>query len=228
MKSGMQKILIVDDDPKLLKMLRRTFLYENFEVLTAVDGKDALSVIDAKQPDLIVADWMMPKMDGMALVQQLREEENLTPILMLTARDALENRVEGLQSGADDYLVKPFASSELVARVHALLRRAQPKSENKILTFEDLTMNELTREVTRGETQISLTKTEFELLSIFLKNPRHVLERQQLLDHVWGYDFGGEGNVLEIYVSYLRKKLEADGKPRIIQTVHGIGYALRI
>ena len=224
----MQNILIVDDDPKLLKMLRRTFMYENFEVLTAVNGKDALAVIDAKQPDLIVADWMMPEMDGMALVQQLREEENLTPILMLTARDALENRIEGLQSGADDYLVKPFAPSELVARVHALLRRSQPRSENKILNFEDLTMNELTREVTRGETQITLTKTEFELLNFLLKNPRQVLERQQLLDHVWGYDFGGEGNVLEIYVSYLRKKLEADGKPRIIQTVYGIGYALRI
>ena len=228
MKHKMQNILIVDDDPKLLKMLRRTFMYENFEVLTAVNGKDALAVIDAKQPDLIVADWMMPEMDGMALVQQLREEENLTPILMLTARDALENRIEGLQSGADDYLVKPFAPSELVARVHALLRRSQPRSENKILNFEDLTMNELTREVTRGETQITLTKTEFELLNFLLKNPRQVLERQQLLDHVWGYDFGGEGNVLEIYVSYLRKKLEAEGKPRIIQTIHGIGYALRI
>ena len=225
----MQKILIVDDDPKLLKMLRRTLMYENFEVLTAVDGKDALSMIDAKQPDLIIADWMMPEMDGMELVLQLRDEDNLTPILMLTARDAVENRVEGLQSGADDYLVKPFAPSELVARVHALLRRLKPTSdEQKILTFEDLSMNELTREVTRGDSKITLTKTEYKLLNILLKHPRQVLERQQLLDNVWGYDFGGEGNVLEIYISYLRKKIETNGKPRIIQTVHGIGYSLRI
>jgi len=225
----MQKILIVDDDPKLLKMLRRTLMYENFEVLTAVDGKDALSMIDAKQPDLIIADWMMPEMDGMELVRQLRDEDNLTPILMLTARDAVENRVEGLQSGADDYLVKPFAPSELVARVHALLRRLKPTSdEQKILTFEDLSMNELTREVTRGDSKITLTKTEYKLLNILLKHPRQVLERQQLLNQVWGYDFGGEGNVLEIYISYLRKKIETNGKPRIIQTVHGIGYSLRI
>ena len=225
----MQKILIVDDDPKLLKMLRRTLMYENFEVLTAVDGKDALSMIDAKQPDLIIADWMMPEMDGMELVRQLRDEDNQTPILMLTARDAVENRVEGLQSGADDYLVKPFAPSELVARVHALLRRLKPTSdEQKILTFEDLSMNELTREVTRGDSKITLTKTEYKLLNILLKHPRQVLERQQLLNQVWGYDFGGEGNVLEIYISYLRKKIETNGKPRIIQTVHGIGYSLRI
>jgi len=224
----MQKILVVDDDPKLLKMLRRTLMYENFDVLTAVDGKDALFVIDTNQPDLIIADWMMPEMDGMALVNRLRDEENLTPILMLTARDAIENRVEGLQSGADDYLVKPFAPAELVARVHALLRRVQPLSENEILAFEDLSMNVLTREVVRGTRNILLTKTEFELLHILLMHPRQVLERQQLLNKVWGYDFGGDGNVLEIYIGYLRKKLEAGGEQRIIQTVHGIGYVLRM
>ena len=147
---------------------------------------------------------------------------------MLTARDTIENRVEGLQSGADDYLIKPFAPVELVARVQALLRRAQPLSENEILTFEDLSMNVLTREVIRCKRNILLTKTEFELLHILLLHPRQVLERQQLLNKVWGYDFGGDGNVLEIYIGYLRKKLEAGGEQRIIQTVHGIGYVLRV
>lgn len=224
----MQKILVVDDDPKLLKMLRRTLIYENFDVLTAIDGREALSMIDGNQPDLIIADWMMPEMDGMALVNRLRDEENPTPILMLTACDTIENRVEGLQSGADDYLIKPFAPAELVARVHALLRRAQPLSENELLTFEDLSMNVLTREVIRNKRNILLTKTEFKLLHILLIHPRQVLERQQLLNKVWGYDFGGDGNVLEIYIGYLRRKLEAGGEQRIIQTVHGIGYVLRL
>lgn len=224
----MQKILVVDDDPKLLKMLRRTLIYENFDVLTAIDGTEALSMIDGNQPDLIIADWMMPEMDGMALVNRLRDEENPTPILMLTACDTIENRVEGLQSGADDYLIKPFAPAELVARVHALLRRAQPLSENELLTFEDLSMNVLTREVIRNKRNILLTKTEFKLLHILLIHPRQVLERQQLLNKVWGYDFGGDGNVLEIYIGYLRRKLEAGGEQRIIQTVHGIGYVLRL
>jgi two-component system response regulator MprA len=170
---------------------------------------------------------MMPKMDGLALVQKLRETENQTMILMLTARDAIENRVEGLESGADDYLVKPFAPAELVARVHAMLRRVEAKPEKQQVAYGDISLDPTTREVFRSETPISLTVTEFNLLHMFLRHPRQVLERNQLLKEVWGYDFYGDENVLEIYVGYLRRKLEAEGGPRVIQTVRGVGYVLR-
>lgn len=220
-------VLIVDDDPKLLKMLQRTLTYEGLTVLTAANGLDALPLVEAEHPDLIIVDWMMPKMDGLAFVRRLRDEENKTLILMLTARDAIENRVEGLESGADDYLVKPFAPAELVARVHAMLRRVEAKSENQTATYADVRLDPSTREAKRGDMDLSLTVTEFNLLYLFLRHPRQVLERRQILNDVWGYDFGGDDNVLEIYVGYLRKKLEADGQPRLIQTVRGIGYVLR-
>jgi two-component system response regulator MprA len=223
----MPRVLIVDDDPKLLKMLQRTLTYEGLNVLTATNGLEALPLVQSHKPDLIILDWMMPKMDGLALVQKLREAENQTMILMLTARDAIENRVEGLESGADDYLVKPFAPAELVARVHAMLRRVEAKPENQQVSYADISLDPSTRDVYRGEVLISLTVTEFNLLHMFLLHPRQVLERSQILNDVWGYDFYGDDNVLEIYVGYLRKKLEADGSPRVIQTVRGVGYVLR-
>ncbi|MBS3908156.1 MAG: response regulator transcription factor [Actinobacteria bacterium] len=223
----MPAVLIVDDDLKLLKMLQRTLVYENLTVLTASNGEEALIVIDEKSPDLLIADWMMPKMDGLTLLRQLRAEKNKILVLMLTARDAIENRVDGLESGADDYLVKPFAPAELVARVHALLRRVEAKPEAQILEYTDLRLDPSTREARRGGLNLSLTLTEFNLLHLLLRHPRQVLERAQILREIWGYDFGGDDNVLEIYIGYLRKKLEADGLPRLIQTVRGVGYVLR-
>jgi len=223
----MQNVLIVDDDPKLLKMLQRTLVYENLNVLTATNGLEALPLVQSQQPDLIIVDWMMPKMDGLTFVQRLRGEENKTMVLMLTARDAIENRVEGLESGADDYLVKPFAPAELVARVHAMLRRVEAKPENQTASYEEVTLDPSTREARRGDLSLQLTVTEFNLLHLLLRHPRQVLERRQILNDVWGYDFGGDDNVLEIYVGYLRKKLEADGRSRLIHTVRGIGYVLR-
>ena len=223
----MATVLIVDDDPKLLKMLQRTLVYENLNVLTAANGLEALPIVSSESPDLVILDWMMPKMDGLTFVEKLRDEENDTMIRMLTARDAIENRVEGLESGADDYLVKPFAPAELVARVHAMLRRVESKPENQKVSYAGLSLNPTTREAFNSDVPLTLTVTEFNLLHMFLRHPRQVLERRQILNQVWGYDFGGNDNVLEIYVGYLRKKLEADGRPRLIQTVRGVGYVLR-
>jgi len=223
----MQTVLIVDDDVKLLKMLQRTLVYEGLQVVTASNGEEALNQVDVCKPDLIILDWMMPKMDGPAVVQELRAEENPAMILMLTARDAIENRVEGLQNGADDYLVKPFAPTELVARVHALLRRTDSRSAKEVMEFADVSLDPITREVHVGERILDLAKTEFDLLDFLIRHPRQVLERIQILNNVWGYDFGGDDNVLEVYVGYLRKKMEAGGHPRLIQTVRGIGYVLR-
>jgi two-component system, OmpR family, response regulator MprA len=223
----MPTVLVVDDDPKLLKMLQRTLVYENLNVLTATNGLEALPLVQSQHPDLLIVDWMMPKMDGLALVRRLRDEENKTLVLMLTARDAIENRVEGLESGADDYLIKPFAPAELVARVHAMLRRVEAKAENQKASYAGVTLDPSTREAKRGDMVINLTVTEFNLLHLFLRHPRQVLERRQILNDVWGYDFGGDDNVLEIYIGYLRKKLEAEGQPRLIQTVRGVGYAFR-
>ncbi len=223
----MPKVLVVDDDIKLLKMLKRTLVFENLDVLTATNGREALEVVQQEAPDLLIVDWMMPEMDGLDLIQHLRDANNRMPILMLTARDAVENRVFGLESGADDYLVKPFAPAELVARVHALLRRVEPKADDQELQYNDVRLDPKQHEAWRGDRKLSLTVTEFNLLYYFLRHPRQVLERNQILMEVWGYDFGGDSNVLEIYISYLRKKLESNGEPRLIQTVRGIGYMLR-
>ncbi len=223
----MPTVLVVDDDPKLLKMLQRTLVYENLTVLTAANGEEALPLARARKPDLLIVDWMMPKMDGVTLIRRLRDEEDKTMALMLTARDAIENRVEGLEGGADDYLVKPFAPAELVARVHALLRRIEPKTHTRPVSYADITLDPGTRQAQRASQNLSLTVTEFNLLHLFLRHPRQVLERAQILTEVWGYDFGGDDNVLEIYIGYLRKKLEANGGVRLIQTVRGIGYVLR-
>ena len=223
----MPKVLVVDDDIKLLKMLKRTMVFENLDVLTATNGREALEVVQQEAPDLLIVDWMMPEMDGLELIQHLRDANNRMPILMLTARDAVENRVFGLESGADDYLVKPFAPAELVARVHALLRRVEPKADDQEVQYNNVRLDPKQHEAWRGDRKLSLTVTEFNLLYYFLRHPRQVLERNQILMEVWGYDFGGDSNVLEIYISYLRKKLEAENEPRLIQTVRGIGYMLR-
>jgi len=223
----MVTVLIVDDDQKLLKMLRRTLVYEGFDVVTATDGREALAQVEARRPDVIVLDWLMPGLDGIGVTRRLRAAHDKTMILMLTARDAVEDRVEGLESGADDYLVKPFAPAELLARVHALLRRSEATDEEQPLTYADLTLDPVTRETRRGDRQFELTPTEFELLHYLMRHPRQVLLRQQILEEVWGYDFGGDDNVLEVYVGYLRKKTEQAAEPRLIQTVRGVGYVLR-
>lgn len=223
----MAKVLIVDDDPKLLNMLRRTLLYEGFQVTTAPDGNAALAEMQAHRPDVLVLDWMMPGLDGIGVMKHLRAANDKTLVLMLTARDAVENRVEGLEAGADDYLVKPFAPIELVARVHALLRRPAVSIQNETLQYADLTLNPITRETKRGARAFDLTSKEFDLLRYLMRHPRQVLQREQILQEVWGYDFGGDDNVLEVYIGYIRKKTEAGGEARLIQTVRGVGYVLR-
>ncbi len=222
----MATMLVVDDDRKLIDMLRRTLAYEGYRVVTAVDGHEALDKARRHKPDLVVLDWMLPGMDGIEVVRVLRETD-ATPILMLTARDGVEDRVEGLDSGADDYLVKPFAPTELLARVRALLRRAPATSPAQPIGYGDLSLEPLSREVRRGERLINLSPKEFDLLALFLRHPRQVLLRDQILESVWGYDFDGNGNVLEVYVGYLRAKTEAGGEPRLIHTVRGVGYVLR-
>lgn len=224
----MARILVVDDDQKLLNMLSRTLRYEGFEVATAIDGREALRKVDEWQPDLIVLDWLMPGLDGLGVVERLRAARDDTLVLMLTARDAIEDRVEGLESGADDYLVKPFAPAELLARIRALLRRrAAATGQEQPLVYADLFLDPVTRETRRGDRRFELTPTEFALLHYLMRHPRQVLQREQILQEVWGYDFGGDDNVLEVYIGYLRKKTEAGGEARLIHTVRGVGYVLR-
>lgn len=223
----MATVLIVDDDPKLLNMLRRTLMYEGFHVFSATNGDEALAEAQTRRPDVIVLDWMMPRRDGLAVMKHLRAANDKTLILMLTARDAVEHRVEGLETGADDYLVKPFAPAELLARIHALLRRPAVTIQNEALVYGGLCLDPVTRETRRGERAFELTSKEFDLLRYLLRHPRQVLQREQILQAVWGYDFGGDDNVLEVYIGYLRKKTEAADEPRLIQTVRGVGYVLR-
>jgi len=223
----MINVLVVDDDPKLRKMLQRTLEHEGFRVLAAADGNEALAEVRAHRPDLIVLDWLMPGLDGLGVVENLREAGDKTLILMLTARDTVENRVEGLDSGADDYLVKPFAPSELIARIHALLRRPSVTAQDEALSYAGLYLDPVTRDTRRGERSFELTSKEFDLLRYLMVHPRQVLRREQILQEVWGFDFGGDDNVLEVYVGYLRKKTEAGNEERLIQTVRGVGYVLR-
>jgi len=223
----MVTVLIVDDDPKLLKMLQRTLAYEGLRVLSATNGNEALAEVQARRPDVVVLDWLMPGLDGLGVLERLRAAGDKTLVLMLTARDAVENRVEGLESGADDYLVKPFAPAELLARIHALLRRPSVAVQTERMAYADLTLDPVTRETRRGDRAFELTTKEFDLLQYLMRHPRQVLLREQILQEVWGYDFGGDDNVLEVYIGYLRKKTEAGGEPRLIQTVRGVGYVLR-
>jgi two-component system response regulator MprA len=220
------KILIVEDDEQIASFLRRGLAYEGYEVDTAADGSAALGKARDSRPDLVVLDLMLPGMDGLEVCRRLRAAHSSLPILILTARDSVSDRVQGLDAGSDDYMVKPFALAELLARVRALLRRAGP-GEPEILTFGDLKLDTGTRQVYRGETRIELTSKEFDLLELFLRHPRQVLTRETIYDRVWGYDFGGESNIIEVYIRYLRQKLEMDGRSRLLFTVRGVGYVLR-
>lgn len=222
----MATVLIADDDRKIIDMLRRTLAYEGYAVVTAENGIEALAKAQTQRPDVVILDWLMPGLDGIEVARRLRAADSV-PILLLTARDAVEDRVEGLDSGADDYLVKPFAPAELLARLRALLRRAEPLSGEKPLSYADLSLDPMTRETRRGDRQFNLSPKEFDLLSYLLRYPRQVLPRDRILQDVWGYDFGGDGNVLEVYIGYLRTKTEAGGESRLIQTVRGVGYVLR-
>jgi len=221
------KILVVDDERAVRDSLRRALELQGYEVELAADGAEALARVSANgHPDAIVLDILMPEIDGLEVCRRLRRAGNSVPVLMLTARDAVGDRVEGLDAGADDYLVKPFALEELLARVRALLRRGAA-SVDGVLRFADLELDPQTREVRRGEDRIELTRTEFNLLELFMLNPRQVLTRSIIFERVWGYDFGFASNSLDVYIGYLRRKTETGGKPRLIQTVRGVGYALR-
>jgi DNA-binding response OmpR family regulator len=221
-----QRILAIDDDPSVTSLLKRGLTYEGFLVETAGSGEDGLALARTNPPDLVILDIMMPGLDGLAVLQRLRAVDARLPVLMLTAKDAPGDQVAGLELGADDYVVKPFTFEVLAARVRALLRRQQLE-QPEILHFADLSLDLASHSVIRGQRPISLTSVEFKLLEEFLKHPRHVLSKDSLLDRVWGYDFGGNVNVVEVYVKQLRQKLEADGKPRLIHTVYGAGYVLR-
>ncbi|GAB2560867.1 response regulator transcription factor [Nocardia heshunensis] len=224
------RILVVDDDRAVRESLRRSLTFNGYTVDLAVDGLDALEKTAGQRPDALVLDVMMPRLDGLEVCRRLRSTGDDLPILVLTARDSVSERVAGLDAGADDYLPKPFALEELLARLRALLRRTandpiDPASE--AMGFADLSLDPVTREVTRGERPISLTRTEFSLLEMLMANPRRVLTRSRILEEVWGYDFPTSGNALEVYIGYLRRKTEADGEIRLIHTVRGVGYVLR-
>src|SRR5262245_3049753 len=222
------QILVVDDERAVRESLRRALELESYDVELAADGREALDRLesDGRQPDAILLDVLMPEIDGLEVCRRLRRAGSRLPVLMLTARAEVENRVEGLDAGADDYITKPFALEELLARLRALLRRTADGS-GEALRFEDLELDPRTREVSRGGEPIELTRTEFALLQLFLLNPRQVLTRSLIFERVWGYDFGATSNSLDVYIGYLRRKTEAGGKPRLIQTMRGVGYALR-
>jgi two-component system, OmpR family, response regulator MprA len=222
------KILVVDDERAVRESLRRALELEGYEIELAEDGRAALSRLESEegQPDAVILDVLMPGVDGLEVCRRLRRTGIRVPVLMLTARDEVENRVAGLDAGADDYVTKPFALEELLARVRALLRRTTDGA-GELLQFGDLHLDPGTREVRRGERSIELTRTEFALLELFMVNPRQVLTRSIIFERVWGYDFGFASNSLDVYIGYLRRKTEAAGEPRLIQTVRGVGYALR-
>ena len=224
------RILVVDDDRAVRDSLRRSLQYNGYDVDVAADGAEALARVPGARPDAIVMDVMMPRLDGLEATRALRAAGNEVPILVLTARDAVGDRVDGLDAGADDYLTKPFALEELLARLRALTRRASRATdggEPTVLAFGGLSMDTATREVQRGDRFLTLTRTEFTLLELFLRRPRRVLERAFILEEVWGYDFPTTANSLEVYIGYLRRKTEAGGEPRLLHTVRGVGYVLR-
>ncbi|MEJ8658187.1 MULTISPECIES: response regulator transcription factor [Streptomyces] len=230
-----ERILIVDDEPAVREALQRSLAFEGYATEVAADGFDALAKVESYAPDLVVLDIQMPRMDGLTAARRLRSLGSTLPVLMLTARDTVGDRVTGLDAGADDYLVKPFELDELFARIRALLRRSSYASaagtdredSGDVLSFADLRMDLATREVTRGPRRVELTRTEFTLLELFLAHPRQVLTREQILKTVWGFDFEPSSNSLDVYVMYLRRKTEAAGEPRLVHTVRGVGYALR-
>ena len=220
-----ERVLIIEDDEGILRVLRRALTYEGYQVETALEGEAGLSQAREWRPDLVILDLMLPGMDGLEVCHRLRTGGSI-PILMLTAKDTVQDRIQGLDAGADDYMIKPFNLDELLARVRALLRRTQPERV-PVLKFADLTLDTGSRQASRGNRSISLTAKEYELLELFLRHPKQVLTREVIFDRVWGYDFGGESNVLEVYIRYLRQKLEGEGEIRLIHTVRGVGYVLR-
>ena len=220
-----ERILIIEDDPAILKVLQRGLAYEGYTVDVATDGRTGLNLAHDHHPDLVILDWMLPGMDGLEVCRRLRLQGGL-PILMLTAKDTIQDRVQGLDAGADDYIVKPFNLDELTARIRALFRRTQVE-RNQVYQFADLTMDSDSRQVKRGKRLVPLTAKEYELLELFLRHPRQVLTREVIFDRVWGYDFGGESNVLEVYIRYLRQKLELENESRLIHTIRSVGYVLR-
>jgi two-component system response regulator MprA len=224
------RIFVVDDDRAVRDSLRRSLEFNGYEVVTAADGAEALARFNTVDPDALIVDVMMPRLNGIDTTKALRAAGNDVPIMVLTARDSVGDRVDGLDAGADDYLPKPFALEELLARIRALLRRRLPGTENgdePPLQFSDLIMDTAAREVFRGERPITLTRTEWDLLELFMRRPRRVLERSFILEEVWGFDFPTTANSLEVYVGYVRRKTEADGEPRLLHTVRGVGYVLR-
>jgi two-component system, OmpR family, response regulator MprA len=224
----MARVLVVDDEPAVRRALERALTLDNYNVEVAADGQEALDSLAVQPADAVVLDIMMPRVDGLEVARRMRRAGDRTPILMLTARDAIDDRVEGLDVGADDYLVKPFALRELQARLRALLRRAgEGGAETEILRFADLELDPAAHEVRRGGREIELTRTEFLLLELFMRHPRQVLTRSQIFEQVWGYDFGPTSNALGVYMGYLRRKTEAGDEPRLLHTVRGVGYILR-
>ncbi|MDP9074408.1 MAG: response regulator transcription factor [Actinomycetota bacterium] len=221
-----QQVLVVDDEPSIVDAVATALRYEGFEVRVAATGRSALNAAQESSPDLIILDVMLPDLDGLEVTRRLRAEGIDVPILFLTARDSIDDKLKGLSIGGDDYVTKPFSLAEVVARTRAILRRTQGAADDRQLRFADVVMDEDTHQVWRAETLINLTATEFSLLRFFLQNPRRVLSKSQILDHVWHYDFGGDSNVVETYVSYLRKKLDQLGPP-LIHTIRLVGYALR-
>ena len=221
-----ERILVVEDDQRLRDMLRRNLIFEGYTVDTAEDAEAAFHAMRERMPDAIILDLMLPDMDGIEVCRRVREASTV-PILILTARESVEDRVTGLDAGADDYVVKPPEIDELLARVRALLRRHKMEADPEVYEFVDLRLNPRTRQVFRGNEEIHLTAKEFDLLHLVMRHPNQVLTREMIYEHIWDYDFGGESNIIEVYVRYLRTKLEASGKPRLIQTVRGVGYALR-
>jgi two-component system response regulator MprA len=221
------EILVVDDEPAVRDSLDRALRLEGYKVELAADGVEALEALAGDNPDAVVLDLMMPRVDGLEVCRRMRAAGDRTPVLVLTARDGVADRVKGLDAGADDYLVKPFALDELLARLRALLRRSGAGAPGQVLRFADLSLDPVAHQVKRGGREIELTRTEFSLLELFLLHPRQVLTRSVIFERVWGYDFGPDSNSLEVYVSYLRRKLEAEGEPRLLHTVRGVGYVLR-
>lgn len=220
-----ERILIVEDDKAIVRVLERSLIYEGYDVDIAYNGEDGLNLALTKNPAMIILDLMLPGMDGFEVTDNIRKESSV-PILMLTARGGIDDRVQGLDSGADDYMVKPFELEELLARIRSLLRRSQAERAI-VLKFEDLTLDTTTRQALRNHRDIPLTTKEYELLELFMRNPRQILSREMIFDRVWGYDFGGESNVLDVYIRYLRQKLEEHGENRLIHTIRGTGYVLR-
>jgi two-component system, OmpR family, response regulator MprA len=221
-----EKVLVIEDEVPIARFLERGLIYEGYRVEVANDGQTGLKMARDNPPDLVILDWMLPGLDGLEVCKRLRTAGSV-PILMLTAKEEVSDRVQGLDAGADDYIVKPFAFDELLARLRALFRRAAPASQPEVIHFEDLSLDTGTHRASRNNRAIDLTAKEYELLELFMRHPRQVLTREQIYDRVWGYDFGGESNIIEVYVRYLRQKTESDEEQRLIHTVRGVGYVLR-